>query len=117
MVKKKVLIVDDDKNDLETMKMVLEKDGCEVLGVKNGADALDELEDDGYDLIIIDIKMPTLSGYDLLRLMRQRVNHKIKMIYASIVPEQEVDMDDVEGFIQKPFTPENFLKKVHEVVG
>ena len=117
MAKKKVLIVDDDKNDLETMKMVLEKDGCQVISVENGADALDELEDDGYDLIIIDIKMPTLSGYDLLRLMRQRVNHKIKMIYVSIVPEQEVDMNDIEGFIQKPFSPEEFLKKVKEVIG
>tara|TARA_Y100000310_G_C20403097_1_gene678346 strand:+ start:384 stop:731 length:348 start_codon:yes stop_codon:yes gene_type:complete len=115
-MEKKVLIVDDDKEDLETMKSVLEKEGCEVITATNGAEALETLKDDGIQLILIDVKMPTLSGYDLLRLLRERLNHKVKMIYVSIVPEQEVDMDDIDGFVQKPFTPETLMEKVKKVL-
>jgi CheY-like chemotaxis protein len=115
-MKKKVLIIDDSKEDLGTMKSILEKEGCEVVSVSDGAKALEILKEDGFSLVLIDIKMPTLSGYDLLRLLRERLNHKVKMIYVSIVPEQEVDMDDIDGFVQKPFSPESLLNKVKEVL-
>jgi len=98
------------------MKSVLEKEGCEVVIAQNGAEAIDSLKSDGFSLVLIDIKMPTLSGYDLLRLLRERLNHKVKMIYCSIVPEQEVDMDDIDGFVQKPFSPEALISKVKEVL-
>ena len=116
MMVKKILIVDDDQEDLNTIKLILENEGFEVILASNGAEALEQLQTDGFNLAIIDIKMPTLSGYDLLRLLRERVNHKIKIIYASIVPEKEVDMDGIDGFIQKPFLPETLLEIVKEAL-
>src|SRR3989344_5480710 len=98
---KRVLVIDDDFEDLSTMKTLLEKEGYEVIAATNGAKAFDELKRDGYKLILIDILMPTLSGYDLLRLMREKLNHKVPMVYISIVPKQDVDMSDADGFIQK----------------
>jgi CheY-like chemotaxis protein len=112
---KRILVVDDDQEDLNTMKTVLKKESYEIVTATDGAKALEELKGDGFSLILIDIQMPTLSGYDLLRLMRERLNHKVKMIYISIVPEQEVNMDDVDGFIQKPFSTEDLINKVKEV--
>jgi len=47
----------------------------------------------------------------------QEVNHKVKMLYVSIVPEKEVSMEDVDGFIQKPFSPEEFLATIKKVLG
>jgi len=111
------MIVDDAKEDLETMKSVLEEAKYDVVIVEDGAAALDQLTEDGFDLIIIDIKMPTLTGYDLLRLAREKVNHNAKMIYCSIVPEKEVTMEDIDGFVQKPFSPEALLKEVKKVLG
>jgi CheY-like chemotaxis protein len=113
---KKILIVDDDLNDLETMKIVLEKEKYNVKTADNGSDALDFLKKDGFDLILIDIKMPTLSGYDLLRLLREKLNHKVKMIYISIVPKSDVDLSDIDGFVQKPFMPANLIKEVKKVL-
>ncbi|MDP6671291.1 MAG: response regulator [archaeon] len=78
---------------------------------------MDALTGNGFSLILIDIRMPTLSGYDLLRLLREKLNHKVKMIYISIVPEKEVVLDDVDGFIQKPFSPEDIITKVKEILG
>ena len=113
---RKILVIDDDKEDSDLMKQVLEGAGHEVVVASDGSQAMDDLKGDGFDMLLIDIKMPTLSGYDLLRLMRERLNHKVKMIYVSIVPEQEVDMMDIDGFVQKPFSSESLLAKVNEVL-
>jgi CheY-like chemotaxis protein len=113
---KKILIVDDEFSDLSTMKTILEKEGYEVVAVTNGAKAFDSLKGDGFSLILIDIKMPTLSGYDLLRLMREKINHKCPLMYVSIVPKSDVDMTDADGFIQKPFSPKNFINSVNKIL-
>jgi len=114
---KHILVVDDEAEDLNTIKELLEKEGYKVDTATNGADALDFLTGDNIDLILIDIRMPTLSGYELLRLMREKINHKAKMIFVSIVPEKEVNMEGSDGFIQKHFSPETFMSKVKEVLG
>ena len=113
---KKILIIDDDLNDLETMKIVLEKEKYHVEVADNGSDALELTRSEKPDLILIDIKMPTLSGYDLLRLLRERLNHKVKMIYVSIVPKSDVDLSDIDGFVQKPFIPVGLIKEVKKVL-
>jgi len=113
---KKILIIDDDLNDLETMKLVLEKEKYDVMTADNGADALDQVRKDKPDLILIDIKMPTLSGYDLLRLLRERLNHHVKMVYVSIVPKNDVDLTDIDGFVQKPFMPTGLIKEIKKVL-
>lgn len=115
-MKKRVLVVDDDYDDLTKMKNLLEEEGYEVEAVTNGAKAFDSLKGDGFGLILIDIKMPTLTGYDLLRLLREKINHKCPMVYVSIVPKKEVDLTDVEGFIQKPFSKSSFLNEVKKVI-
>ena len=114
---KKILIVDDDPEDLETMKSVLEKEGYEVTTTENGAEAMDAIEEDKFDLILLDIQMPTLSGYDLLRLLRQRLNGSTKIIYVTIVPRKEVDMKNIEGFIQKPFNSRDLVVQIKKILG
>ena len=112
----KILVVDDELSDLETITFLLEKERHHVVAVSDGAKAFDVLKKNGFDLILLDIKMPTLSGYDLLRLMREKVNHHIPMVYVSIVPKQDVDMTDIDGFIQKPFSPEVFISYVKKAL-
>ena len=98
---KRVMIVDDDCDDLSTMKEVLGKEDYEIATARNGEEAFDLLTKKNYDLILIDIKMPTLTGYDLLRLMRKRMAHNAKMLYISIVPKSDVDMKDMRKLKEK----------------
>ena len=114
---KNVLIIDDDFDDLETMKIILEKEGFEVKTTTNGTDALKILETDIFDLILIDIRMPTLTGYDLFTMIKEKLNNNPKIIYVSIIPEQEVILEETDGFIQKPFSPETFIAKIKTVLG
>jgi len=110
------LVVDDDFEDLTSIKNILEKAGYNVVGATNGAQGLDALREDGFSMVLLDIKMPTLSGYDLLRILRERLNHKVPMVYVTIVPRKDVDMTDIDGFIQKPFNPTSVLKEVKRVM-
>jgi CheY-like chemotaxis protein len=113
---KKILIVDDDFKDLNLMKSVLEHEGYEVHGATNGAKAIDLLGTK-FDLILIDIEIPTLSGYDLMRLIREKTNGNSKLVYVSVVPKKGVDMANVDGFVQKPFKTPSFIKLVKSKVG
>jgi len=114
---KTIMIVDDEPNDIKTMKSVLEKEGYNVITAKDAIDALMLVTQKNLDLILLDIRMPGLSGYDLSRLLRERLKHQIKIVYTSIVPKKEVAMKDIDGFIQKPFSPESLLDVVKKVLG
>ena len=113
---KKILVVDDVFDDLHSMKILLEKEGYTVLSATNGAQALDIARSIKPDLMLIDVRMPTLSGYDLLMLMREKFNHNIKMLYVSILPQKEVIQTDADGFIQKPFSPSVFISAVKKAL-
>lgn len=113
---KRVLIVDDDFEDLKLMSSILEKNEYKICAATNGAKALDLIKGNEFDLIIIDVKMPTLSGYDLLRLLKERISQKMRAIYVSVVPGKDVDKDGIDGFIQKPFSETSFMKEVNKVL-
>ena len=112
----KILVVDDVFDDLQMVKNILAKEDFEIVTVVNGAQALDACNDHHFDLCLLDVKMPILSGYDLVRLLRERLDHKISIIFVTIMPEDSVDMSGVDGFIQKPFTPEQLLNTIKKVL-
>ena len=115
---KQILVVDDGFDDLASMKEVLEREGHELTTATNGEQALDILNgSNDFDLVLLNIKMPTLSGYDVLQLIRQKENYKkIKVSYISIVPEKEANLQGADGFIQKPFTPESLVVGVKKLL-
>ena len=67
----KILIAEDDRELRQLFAHVLTKNGYTVLGVSNGEEALDALEQSYYDLIISDIMMPKMDGYELVRSIRE----------------------------------------------
>ena len=109
---KKILIVDDDSSDLDKMKSILCIEKYSVVGVSDSSAALDKLKKDKFDLILLDILMPGLSGYDLLRLMREKFNSQLELVFVSIVPKNEVDLTGSDGFIQKPFSSKSLLSEI-----
>ncbi|MFH1450831.1 MAG: response regulator [archaeon] len=113
----KILIVDDTFEDLQSMKSLLEKNGHTVITATNGAQGFEKLAEDlPVDLLLASIKMPILSGYDLTKLVREKYGHSLKIVYASIVPQNEADLKDVDGFIQKPYSPEKFMETINTVL-
>ena len=70
----KILIAEDDKELLQLFRHVLVKNGYSVTGVTNGVEALEALGESYYDVIISDIMMPQMDGYELVRTLRAEGN-------------------------------------------
>ncbi len=119
MENKKLLVVDDDANVQEILKLYLERENFSVSLLDNGKDALDAVETDGFDLIILDIMMPELEGWEVLEKLR------IKGIDAPVIllTARSQEYDRVRGlelgaddYIVKPFSPLEVLARVKAVL-
>jgi len=109
----KIMVVDDSPDNLKTMCDILENEGHEVKCVKSARESLRFLKEEKFDLVLIDILMPGISGYELKSVIKKDFENEIKIAYVSIVPMKEVDMEGVKGFIQKPFNNNIFIEKVN----
>jgi len=116
----KILVVDDDKMVLESIKHSLGSEGHEVLTVENGLQALDIVEHQKLDLIISDIMMPTLSGLSLLSMLKQFFFHSIPVIIISSLDKSEVILSSLglgaEDFITKPINFEELKSRVKKFI-
>ncbi len=111
----RILVVDDDKNTRILLKAVLEADNYTVLTAENGEQALSVLDDQHVDLVILDIMMPKMDGYEFTRTLRQSNNNlPILMVSAKQLPADKhkgflVGTDD---YMTKPIDEEEMLLRI-----
>ena len=115
---KKVLIVEDDSNIAELLRLYLEKDGFDITIAENGAEGLAEFERTEPDLILLDIMMPVLDGWGVCREIRAVSNVPIIMLTAKgetldKVTGLEMGADD---YIVKPFEVGELMARIHAVM-
>ncbi len=115
--KQKILIVDDEPDILESVKEVLEREGFEVEDVNSAKECIEKAKETKHDLILIDIYMPGMSGEELFKALKKTINHLTPLAYITIKPRAEVDLSDVDGFIQKPFENRELISHVKEIIG
>ncbi len=114
-----ILLVDDDKNIRKLYKAVLESDGYNVLTAQNGEAALDIMDRECVDLVVLDIMMPKMDGYEFTRTLREVNNNlPILMVSAKQMPEDKkhgflVGTDD---YITKPVDEEEMLLRVRALL-
>ncbi len=70
-LKHKILIVDDNKDLCENLSDILELKGYEVMGVYDGYQAVEAVKNDGFNIVLLDIKMPGINGIDTLKILKQ----------------------------------------------
>lgn len=90
-----ILVVEDDKNTRKLMEEVLLQNGYEVILAKDGIDALDKMDNHHVDLIVLDIMMPRMNGYELTETLR-KCNYNLPIL---MVTAKETHADKKEGFI------------------
>lgn len=115
---KHVLIVDDTKNIRLMLSKCLELDGYTVDTACNGKEGLDAVLSKQYDLIFLDIKLPEISGTEVLRRMRAAgVTSKVIIItaYPTIKNAVECTRLGVVSYLQKPFTAERLRGLLQEL--
>jgi two-component system OmpR family response regulator len=110
----KILIVEDDRNLLDTLKYNFRKEGYEVVTAVDGAEALDIARREKPDLIILDIMLPKLSGFEVCRILRKETMVPILMLTAK---DEEVDKIvgleiGADDYMTKPFSMRELLARV-----
>lgn len=109
-----ILVVDDNKEIVYSISELLKYEGYQVMGAYDGMQALDMLEQNKIDLILLDVMMPRLNG--LSTLMKLREKHKIPVIILSAKTEES---DKVSGlimgaddYVEKPYNPAELMARV-----
>jgi len=117
--KERILIVDDSANTLEVLRRNLTAEGYQVFTAPGVAEAIETLEGTQLDLVITDLKMPKVSGLDLVRHIRENFkNTEVMMItgYPSVEGAVEAVKSGAEEFLPKPFTDVELLSAVRRVL-
>lgn len=118
----KILGVDDNKENRYLLEKLLGGYGHEVVTACNGREAMEKLRENGFDLVISDILMPEIDGYQLCHIIKTEERlKKIPFVFYTTTytsPEDErFGMElGAEGFIIKPIEPERFIKILNEII-
>jgi two-component system OmpR family response regulator len=114
----KILIIEDDRNLLDTLKYNLRKEGYDVVTAVDGAEALDAARREKPELIILDIMLPKMSGFEVCRILRKDMNVPILMLTAKTdetdkIVGLEIGADD---YMTKPFSLRELLARVRAML-
>lgn len=117
MNKKRILVVDDEVDLVETVRFSLELEGFEVLVAHNGEEALNQARKESPDLILLDLMLPKLDGYKVCRLLKFDERYKHIPILMLTAKTQEKDRatgmeTGADEYITKPFDMDELMNKV-----
>jgi len=122
---KRVLVVDDDEEVLGSMKVLLEVAGFCVGTARNREEAIKEIEDTRYDLMILDVTMPMIDGTELFQEIKNTKRCKdVPVVFTSGYPiwtepeeRRRKIFGQAEAYMQKPFNIEVFIATVRRLAG
>jgi len=113
---KTIMVVDDEPDNITTVRAVLEKNGYKVVSAENGDDCLEKLKKVKPDLILMDIMMPGTPVREVVKKIKG-----VKIAYLSVVRTSEAEKEqlfssgNIVDFIQKPFDINELLDKVKKI--
>lgn len=121
MSKGKILVVDDEVNITQILEFSIGAEGYEVIAAQNGEEAIDKARREQPDLIILDIMMPIIDGYEACRILK--ANPLTKHIPVVLLTAKGRDIDKRLGYevgatdyIVKPFSPNKLIDRIHQLL-
>lgn len=113
-----ILLVDDEANIIQLAAMYLEKEGYQTISANDGLTALDLTESEGPSLIVLDLMLPELDGWEVCKRLRQHSDVPILMLTA-----RDDDIDKIVGlelgaddYMTKPFNPRELVARVKAIL-
>ncbi len=117
MTKKKILIIEDNEQNLYLTTFLLEKQGFDVVQARTGLQGLELAVSQKPDLILLDIQLPVMNGYEVAGRLKQDVETRSIPIvsvtsYAMAGDREAILAAGCEGYIEKPIDPDSFVAQV-----
>jgi two-component system OmpR family response regulator len=118
MPAKKILVVDDEKKIVDIVKAYLEKEGYQVIVAYDGNSALELTRNHSPDLIVLDLMLPEISGWDICRTLRKNSDTPIIMLTArDEVSDRIVGLElGADDYVTKPFSASELVSRVRAVL-
>ena len=115
---KKILVVDDEERMLRFIRLNLEHDGFQVIEAVKGHEALDKMRTGMPDLILLDVMLPDLDGFEVLKMVREISNIPIIMLTAKGEEDDRVKGLELgaDDYVTKPFSPKELVSRVKAVL-
>ena len=122
MPRKTILIVDDELSILVPLQFLMEKEGYLPKLAQSGKEAIEKIAAVQPDLILLDIMLPDLDGYEIYQMIRQRAEWKNIRIIFLTAKNRETDMTKglamgADAYITKPFSNTQLIEKIRELIG
>lgn len=119
---KKILIVDDEPNILISLEFLMRREGFEILVARDGEEALQSIRAHRPDLVLLDVMMPRINGFEVCRQVRADpalAGTRIVMLSAKGRPAQIAEglALGADGYITKPFSTKNLVAQVKSLLG
>jgi CheY-like chemotaxis protein len=116
-MKKRILIVEDNEQNLYLATFLLEKHGYEVIQARNGEQGLELAASEHPGLILLDIQLPVMDGYEVARRLKQtEETQSIPIVavtsYAMAGDRETILATGCEGYIEKPIDPDGFVAEI-----
>jgi len=120
--KRRVLIVDDEPNIVLSLEFLLKQQGYEVRVARDGEEALAAAEDWRPDLIVLDVMLPGLDGFEVCRRLRERPENAALKILLLTARGREVERvrgleEGADAYVRKPFSTRQMMITVAELLG
>ena len=117
-MKRSILVVDDEKKIVDIVKAYLERERYHVLVAYDGEDALDIAREQQPDLLVLDLMLPGISGWDVCRILRKESDIPIIMLTArDEVTDKIVGLElGADDYVTKPFEPKELVSRVKSVL-
>lgn len=120
-MKKKVLIIDDEKDILELVSIILSESDISVYRAEDGLSGMEIAREEKPDLILLDIMMPEIDGWEVLKILK--VDEETKDIPVAMLTCKTETRDKVLGiqegaidYITKPFAPDDLKTRINEIL-
>jgi len=120
-MKQRILVIDDDQQSLYLLSFLLESNNYEVIQSDSGLDGIAKAKETKPDIIILDIQLPEMDGYQVTKLLRKNddlMNVTIITVssFAMIGDEKKALEAGANGYIEKPIDPNTFISQMKSFI-
>ena len=122
MSRDKILIIEDDRDIVEMLKYNLEEEGYEIITAQEGMDALKKIHEDNPDVVLLDVNIPGMNGFELCRLIKEDPNLKdiivvmISAVYYSDEDAKKGMAMGADAYLRKPISPKLLIEAVDDLL-
>ena len=112
--KPKILVVDDEERTLRLVEAMLAPEGYEVVLAHSGEEGLEKIRETCPNVVLLDIMMPGMNGFEVLRILRQQSNIPVIMLTAKREVTSTIDSFDLgaDDYVRKPFMKGELLARI-----